>query len=418
MTPFAAFSKKQLTAMSWWCPGSPYHSRDAIICDGAVRSGKTLSMSLGFLIWAMSSFSDADFALCGKTVTALRRNLVTPLLAHAAALGFSCTDKVSRGIVTVTRGRTTNRFYLFGGRDEGSAALIQGVTLAGVLFDETALMPRSFVEQAIARCSVSGSRFWFNCNPEHPFHWFYRGWILQANKKNACYLHFTMEDNPSLTPEIKARYRSLYEGSFYRRFILGEWTAAAGAVYPMFDPRRHVTDDLPAHCSRYVISCDYGTLNPTSMGLWGALGDGRWLRLREYYHDARQTGRQLTDEEYYLALERLAGGCEIEAVVVDPSAASFLTAIRRHGRFRVIPAKNDVTDGIRRVSDALRAGRLCFHSGCTDILREFGQYVWDEKAGCDKPKKQNDHAMDDLRYFVSTILTPEEPFFVGTVARR
>lgn len=125
-----------------------------------------------------------------------------------------------------------NRFYIFGGKDEGSAALIQGMTLSGVMLDETALMPRSFCEQAIARCSVDNSRLWFNCNPENPAHWFYTEWIKKAVDKNCLYLHFTMDDNPSLSEEIKQRYKNLYSGSFYERFIEGKWVSCDGAVYP------------------------------------------------------------------------------------------------------------------------------------------------------------------------------------------
>ena len=215
-------------------------------------------------------------------------------------------------------------------------------------------MPRSFVEQALARCSLDGSKLWFNCNPDTPLHWFYEEWIKKSGEKNCLYLHFTMDDNPSLTPAIKRRYESLYSGAFYDRFVLGKWVAAQGLVYPFFSRSVHVAE--PAGIpSRYFISCDYGTVNPSSFGLWGEYG-GRWYRLSEYYFDSRREGEQRTDEEHYAALEQLAGDLNIEAVIADPSAASFLECIRRHGRFRAVPAKNDVIDGIRRVSDASRSG--------------------------------------------------------------
>ena len=417
MTEIAAFSHKQRRVMTWWTPGSPDRDRDAIICDGAVRSGKTLCMSLSFVLWAFSRFKGEAFALCGKTVTSLRRNVVRPLTARLEELGFTCREQVSKNLLQIRRGKHCNTLYLFGGKDESSAALIQGATLAGVLFDEVALMPRSFVEQALARCSVAGSKFWFNCNPEHPRHWFYREWIQKAREKNALYLHFTMEDNPSLSPAIRKRYESLYEGAFYDRFVLGKWVAASGRIYPMFSEARHVAHP-PERCEQYYLSCDYGTLNPTSAGLWGRCG-GRWHRLREYYYDAREKGESRTDEEHYRALEELAGELPVTAVIVDPSAASFIECIRRHGRFRVIPAKNDVVSGIRRVSDALKEGRLLFSPSCKDTLREFSLYCWDERAAGDTPKKQNDHAMDDIRYFVSTVLAaPEDDgFFVLSASR-
>lgn len=396
-----AFSKKQRLTLKWWCSPA-YKHYDAIICDGAVRSGKTLSMSLGFVFWASASFSGEAFALCGKTVTSLRRNVVTPLLPKLKELGFSYTYQVSRSYIDITFNCRTNRFYLFGGKDESSAALIQGITLAGVFLDETALMPRSFVEQALARCSVSGSKMWFNCNPDNPSHWFYTQWIKKAEEKNALYIHFTMDDNPSLSEKMKNRYKRLYSGAFYERFVLGKWTASEGVVYPMFSETRHVfSGDIP--CERYIVSCDYGTVNPTSMGLWG-LNNGVWYRLREYYYSSKKEGIPRTDEEHYAALEKLTEGVRPEKIVVDPSAASFIECIRRHGKFRAVKADNDVITGIRRVSTALRQDKLRFHESCRDIIREFSLYRWNENSGADVPVKENDHAMDDMRYFVSDIM--------------
>lgn len=373
-------------------------------------------MSVSFVAWAFSAFDDTSFALCGKTVTSLRRNIITPILPVLRRLGFDCREKLSQHLVEIEYSGRRNRFYLFGGKDEGSAALIQGMTLGGVLLDEVALMPRSFVEQALARCSLDGSKLWFNCNPDTPLHWFYEEWIKKSAEKNCLYLHFTMDDNPSLTPAIKRRYESLYSGAFYDRFVLGKWVAAQGLVYPFFSRSVHVAEPegIP---SRYFISCDYGTVNPSSFGLWGEYG-GRWYRLNEYYFDSRREGEQRTDEEHYAALEQLAGELNIEAVIADPSAASFLECIRRHGRFRAVPAKNDVIDGIRRVSDALKERRILFSQSCTDCLREFSLYRWDNTAARDAPRKEYDHAMDDVRYFVSTVLAHEEDGFFALAMSR
>lgn len=414
-TQFTPFSKKQLAVLCWWCASSPYNRRDAVICDGAVRSGKTMSMSLSFVLWSLTEFEDTAFAVCGKTIASLRRNVITPLLPLLRSVGCECVEKVSKNEVEISLNGKTNRYYLFGGRDESSAALIQGMTLGGVLLDEVALMPRSFVEQALARCSVEKSRFWFNCNPENPLHWFHSEWIMKAEEKNCLYLHFTMDDNPSLTPKIIERYKSLYSGAFYERFIEGKWVAAQGLVYPFFSPKNMCLP--PADCTEFYVSCDYGTVNPSSFGLWGKK-DGVWYRLREYYHNSRECGEQRTDEEYYGALEELAGENKITAVVVDPSAASFIECIRRHGKFRVIPAKNDVIDGIRKVSDALRAGTIMICSGCDDAVREFALYRWDNNATRDAPRKENDHAMDDIRYFVTTALAAEDCGFFAVAAER
>ena len=390
-------SKKQRLAMSWW-KSERGRKLDAVICDGAVRSGKTLSMSLGFMLWACGSFDGGAFAICGKTITSLRRNVITPIMPLLKDYGFIVSEKVSRNYIDLTLLGRTNRFYLFGGKDEGSASLIQGMTLSGVFFDEVALMPRSFVEQALARCSVAGSKMWFNCNPDNPSHWFYNEWIKKAEEKRALYIHFTMDDNPSLTQELKNRYKRLYSGTFYDRFVLGKWTASEGVIYPMFDEKKHVYSG-DVECERYVISCDYGTVNPSSFGLWGLCG-GIWHRVREYYYSSKRTGISRTDEEHYAALVELAGSCKISKVIVDPSAASFIECIRRHGRFRVVKADNDVVTGIRHVGTALRQGKLRFHESCRDILREFRLYRWSDKSGTDAPIKENDHAMDDMRYFV------------------
>lgn len=407
-----------MKALCWWLPESPFSGCDAIICDGAVRSGKTLCMSVSFVTWAFSAFSGCSFALCGKTIASLRRNVVTVILPVLRELGFECTEKYSRNLIEISCGGITNRFYLFGGKDEGSAALIQGMTLAGVLLDEVTLMPRSFVEQALARCSVEGSKLWFNCNPEHPMHWFHEEWIKKHREKNCFYLHFTMKDNPSLTQSIIRRYEKLYSGAFYERFVLGRWVAAQGSVYPMFSQEKHVVTP-PDSFTKYYISCDYGTVNPSSFGLWGENG-GVWYRIREYYFDSRAEGRQRTDSEHYDALCGLAEDLPVEAVIVDPSAASFMECIRREGRFRVIPAKNDVIDGIRRVSDCLKEGRIKFSPLCKATVKEFGLYRWEENCAKDSVRKENDHAMDDIRYFVSTVADGRDDggFFALAAKRR
>ena len=401
MVKFFPFSKKQLQTLNWWCKGSEYGTKNGIICDGAVRSGKTLCMSLSFVFWAFYSFGDTSFALCGKTISSLRRNVVTPMIPMLKSLGFNVTEKISKNMLEIQKGSVKNRFYIFGGRDESSAALIQGMTLGGVLFDEVALMPRSFVEQALARCSLEGSKFWFNCNPEHPFHWFYNEWIKKADEKNMLYLHFTMDDNPSLSPKIKSRYKNLYTGAFYERFIEGKWVAADGLVYPMFSAEKHIK--TANSFSEYYLSCDYGTVNPFSLGLWGKGNDG-WYRINEYYHSSRDKGVQLTDEEYYEHLKELAGDNTITALIVDPSAASFIETVRRHGEFVVIKADNDVFTGINRVCTALRQNEIFISPACTDAIREFSIYRWDNDIKRDAPKKENDHAMDDIRYFVNTVL--------------
>lgn len=409
------FSPKQRTVLTWWVPGSPHAGKEAIVCDGAVRSGKTLAMGLSFFLWAMSCFDGKKFGVCGKTIASLRRNVLSEILPRLTELGARWQEKRSENLVTVSfRGRE-NQFYIFGGRDESSASLIQGITFAGVLLDEVALMPRSFVEQACARCSVAGSRIWFNCNPAGPNHWFYKTWIQESAKRNCLRLHFNMEDNPSLTQQIRQRYQRLYTGVFYKRFVLGQWVQAEGRVYDFFT--EEMTGTPPENCDKWYISCDYGTVNPMSMGLWGRCR-GIWYRVKEFYFDSRAQMRQMTDGEYAQALESLAGDRPITAVIVDPSAASFLELLRRRG-WRVQKANNDVLSGIRLTSDCLKIGKIVIGPGCTDCLREMEEYVWDLKDGSkDKVRKEHDHAMDDMRYFVSTVLGERQGGFVACTVER
>ena len=400
---YQSFTKRQLLALTWW-NRPELKNYDAIICDGAIRSGKTVCMVDGFFLWAMANFNGESFAICGKTVASLRRNIILKLRDW---LGDMIRISENRGDnkLVASDGKHTNTFFLFGGKDESSYMLIQGITLAGVLMDEVALMPRSFVEQACARCSVPGSKMWFNCNPAGPEHWFYKEWILKRKEQNALRLRFTMADNAALDPEIRARYERMYSGVFYRRYIQGEWCVAEGLIYA-FDNEEHTVAELPADIKEggtWYISVDYGTLNPFSAGLW-CVSNGRAIRVAEYYYSGRGENRTLTDEEYYAELNKLAGDREVRYVIVDPSAASFIATIRSHGRFSVRKAKNDVLFGIRITATMLKAGVIRIHSSCKDAIREFGLYRWEEKGEEDRPVKENDHAMDDIRYFCATVM--------------
>ena len=399
---YSGFSPKQKRVLTWWVPGNRDSKKEAIVCDGAVRSGKTMAMGLSFFLWAMVCFDKKQFGICGKTIASLRRNVLAEILPRLEGLGAVWKEKRTENLLILRFLGRENRFYIFGGRDESSASLIQGITFAGILLDEVALMPQSFVEQACARCSVAGSRLWFNCNPAGPSHWFYKDWIQKAEEKNCLRLHFTMEDNPSLTEQIRKRYQNLYTGVFYRRFILGQWVQAEGRVYDFFGPEM-VQKAPEGPYDKWYVSCDYGTVNPTSMGLWGRCG-GVWYRVKEFYFSSREMQRQMTDEEYAGALAKLVGERKLAAVIVDPSAASFIEVLKRKGR-HVRKADNDVLSGIRLTSDCLKDGRIVICQGCDDCIREMDAYVWDLSGGSrDRVKKEHDHAMDDMRYFVSTVL--------------
>lgn len=394
-----------------WAHLTKFKNRKAIICDGSVRSGKTVSMILGFVHWAMRFFDGKNFGICGKTISSTERNIILPLLNMPDITDYYSLQYI-RGEnkrIIIRSGSHTNTFFIFGGKDESSYTLVQGITLSGVLFDEVALMPKSFVDQAVARTlSEPEARYWFNCNPESTEHWFYKEWICNTRQKKALHLHFTMQDNPILSPEQIADAERLYTGVFYNRYIKGLWCVAEGLIYPMFDKAVHVTHHPELQPGGdYYISCDYGTLNPTSAGLWYLQPDGHAIRLREYYYDGRKTKTPRTDEEHYAALKQLAGDVadKVRAVIVDPSAASFIECIRRHGLFRVWQADNSVLNGIRDTSSLLQMQYLHICDNCTDIIREFSLYRWDESATEDRPIKENDHAMDDMRYFVRTAMT-------------
>ena len=388
-------SKKQKQIMAF-----PFTSYDALICDGAIRSGKTVFMMLSFVDDAMRRYDGQRFGICGKTVDSTVKNIIAPYLELVyAKQKYKIQWRRSDKLLIISLGAKKNVFEVFGGKDESSFMLIQGRTLAGVLMDEVALMPRSFVEQAVARCSVAGSKLWFNCNPDSPQHWFYTDWILNAKERNALHLHFQLEDNPALDAAVVQRYKKLYTGVFYQRYILGQWVVAEGLVYDFGE--NNITDDRPEG-AEYYISIDYGTLNPFSAGLWSVAGD-KATRIKEYYYDGRNKKRQLTDDEYCDEIAELASGFCVIQVIVDPSAASFITALKRRG-FRVRQADNAVMDGIRRTATYLKNGNIKIHRSCVDTIREFGLYRWDEKQTEDKVIKENDHAMDDIRYFCNSVM--------------
>lgn len=399
---FCPFSKKQRQLLNWWTDASPVKDSFGIIADGSIRSGKSLAMSLSFVLWAMTSFNGQSFGMCGKTVGSFRRNVLCWLKVMLAGRGYVVKDKLSENRVIISSGAVENDFYIFGGKDERSQDLIQGVTLAGVLLDEVALMPESFVSQATARCSVKGSKLWFNCNPSYPSHWFKTDWIDCAKDKGLLYLHFTMEDNLSLAEDIKERYRSMYTGVFYERFILGLWVLAQGVIYPMYKESIGKPPEK-VKPSQYVISIDYGTQNAFAALLWAKYGNA-WYAVREYYYSGRNEGISKTDGEYLEDLNKWREdikGCLY--TIIDPSAASFITLLRRNGtKYRVKKADNDVLDGIRDTATSLKNGYIRIMPDLKNFDMEINGYVWDESEIEDRPIKVNDHLMDAMRYFVRT----------------
>lgn len=412
-------SEKQKTVLRF-AHSKKYRGYNAIICDGAVRSGKTAVMTLSFVHWAMRYFDNSYFAVCGKTINSAERNILTLIkdMVDITAF-FTLSYNASKHILTISDGIKTNYFYIFGGKDEASASLVQGLTLCGVFFDEVALMPKSFVSQAIARTlSYENAKLWFNCNPEHPEHWFYKEWIKEAdgeNKHKALHLHFLMKDNPILSEKQIKKAEELYTGVFKERFILGRWVAAEGLVYPMFS-EKNIAENKN-YSGEYYISIDYGTANPFSMGLWVDTGD-KAVRIKEFYYDSKVKRRQLTDEEYYAHLVKFSEGYSVKSVIVDPSAASFIQCIKRKKEFKVRKANNEVVFGIKLVSDLLKSGKILISKNCKDIIREFSLYRWDENRSDDTVKKEYDHALDEMRYFCMTILKNKPQYFSKTDVKK
>ncbi len=389
----------------------PYSRFDVLICDGAVRSGKTSIMMWAFVKWAMDNFSGQRFGICGKTVDSASKNIIVPFTSMSLAkeryiIRWRRSDK----ILEVRRGAVTNLFEVFGGKDESSFALIQGRTLAGVLLDEVVLMPRSFVEQAMTRCSVDGAKLWFSCNPGSPQHWFYVDWIQKHKERNALYLHFSMTDNPGLSEQTIARYEAMFSGVFHQRYVQGLWVLAEGLIYSVFGEDT-IVPTIERKYTRYVISMDYGIQNPTAMLLWGFC-DGIWYQVDEFYHSGRETSQQKTDQEYYEDLERLAGDRYIDCLIIDPSATSFIALVKQQRRFKVRKAQNDVIDGIQKTASAIQQGKIKVNDCCKRTIKEYGLYSWDQKADEDRPIKDNDHAMDATRYFVNTmkIMKPKSEY--------
>lgn len=404
-------SEKQLAIMAFGLT-----DYDALICEGCMRSGKTSVMSVSFVEWAMENFDGALFGICGKTVKSAKMNIIRPYIAlYYSRKKYKITYNGSDNLMTVRKGRVTNTFEVAGGNDERSQDRIQGRTWSGVLLDEVALMPQSFVNQALGRCSEDGSKYWFNCNPGSPTHWFKREWIDEADRMNALHLHFTLSDNPSLSERVIERYKRQYHGVFHERYVLGNWVQADGLVYP-FERSQYVIPAEDADAvfekggesyvpGRWYVSADYGISNPFAALMCYVTRDCAYV-VDEYYHDGRKSG-QLTDSEHHRNIERMVGKRVIEDFVIDPSATSFKAEANSIGRFHCLNADNDVANGIAVTAKMLGNGCVKVSERCENLISEMGMYSWADGAKGDAVIKENDHACDALRYLCYTVLIDE-----------
>lgn len=425
------FSNKQLMLLNWWCENSPKKSCSGVIAEGAVRSGKTIIMSLSYVLWSMTTSNLQQYIMGGKTVGSLRRNVITPLKNILRARGFKIVDNKTDNSLIISKGGITNTYFMFGGRDERSQDLVQGITARGIFLDEVALMPRSFVEQCMARCSVEGRKFWFNCNPEGPQHWFYTEHILRSEELHYLVLHFNLEDNPSLSKEIIEGYKRMFTGIFYKRFVLGEWAFSDGVIYDCYDEEKncYLHGDRESYLPWQILendpdggypfyAADYGVLNPMvylEMYKIRIKGDSvpHFYVDNEYYYDGRNSMKQKTDEEEVDALMNMIDNKYYSSLIIDPSASSLIAAARKRG-INTRKADNDVLDGIHMVYTLMATGHIHINKDrCPNLLKELGLYIWNAKRGeigKEEPVKQNDHAMDALRYGIATTTNKFEIF--------
>ena len=422
MFKFKPFSKNQLKLLSWWTNASPKKEADYIVASGSIRSGKTLIMSLSYVLWGMQQYNNMNFGMAGKTISSFYRNVWIMLKMILKLRGYTIIKAPDlHDAFIIKKGATENTYYIFGGKDEASQDLVQGLTLAGFLFDEVTLMPKSFVEQATARCSVDGSKWWFNCNPKGPNHWFKLKYIDEIKKLNGYYLHFKLTDNLSLSKEIINRYHNLYTGVFYQRYILGEWVLADGLIYPNFKDK-FILNSLPKGI-RFIsrtITIDYGHTNATVFYDIAIGSDNKIYILNEYHHagytseteaEAGEIKQQKSPLQYAKDLQnfltKISGTgylLNYKSIIVDPSAKGFMLQCAEIGLKKIQPAINDVAIGIELINSLIDNELLYVMSSCSNMINEFKLYSWDKKKqelGIDAPSKKNDHSMDALRYFVN-----------------
>ena len=383
----------------------PYSKYDALICDGAVRSGKTSIMMWAFVRWAMENFSGQRFGVCGRTVDSCTKNIIVPFTAMSLAkerylIRWRRGDKV----MEVRRGAVTNYFEVFGGKDEASYTLIQGRTLAGVLLDEVVLMPRSFVEQALARCSVDGARLWFSCNPGSPHHWFYQEWIKRSRERNALYLHFEMTDNPGLSKRTLERYENMYAGIFYDRYVRGLWVAADGIVYKDFanDTEKYLIGD-PLEWAKQngtsfsiiSIGVDFGgTKSATKFQATGITKDFRVVALEEEYIKNEEIDPNALNRRFATFCQLITSKYGYSQTRADSAETVLIrgldhTAQKMHLGTQVKNAmKLQITDRIRLVVLLMKQGRFKVSRNCPHLIDAMQTAIYD-------PDKFEDERLDD-----------------------
>lgn len=365
--------------------------------SGSVRSGKTYISLLKFVLWVASMPPDCEFIMVGKSIGSLQRNCFNYIYNFVGEKNF-VVHKSSKK--TTIFGRTV---WIEGALDERSEGKIRGMTLAGAYCDEVTLYPESFFVMLLTRLSVKGAKLYATCNPDNPTHYIKEKYIDKKDELDCAVWSFLLTDNTHLPQDYIDNLSKEFSGAFYRRFVLGEWCKADGLIYPVYEDAIATPPDEEA--LQYVLSIDYGTMNAFSVGLWAKYSKA-WWRIKEYYYSGRDEQVQKTDEDYACDLDEFTKDIYTAGkikTIVDPSAASFITLLRRRGRYHVIPADNAVIDGIRETATCLQTGKIKISPICKNWIKEVRGYSWDESASEDKPIKENDHAMDETRYFVKTL---------------
>lgn len=405
---FQPFSLKQRRALNWWCDSSPVRDRDGIIADGAIRSGKTVSMSLSFVLWAMHSFNGCNFAMCGKTIGSFRRNVLFWLKLMLKSRGFGIEDKRTDNLMIVSRNGKENYFYIFGGKDERSQDLIQGITLAGLFCDEVALMPESFVNQAVARCSVDGSKFWFNCNPDNPKHWFKADWIDKADEKNLLYLHFSMDDNLSLSEKIKERYRNRFTGIFFKRYILGLWVAAEGVIYNLFadNSEDFILDETPEDIVFCSMGMDFGGNGSAHAIILTGLSKNleKVVILDEYYHKGVISPTELENAVCDF-VRKVQHKFNVHDIYCDSAEQVLIQGIRQVVAREKLGVnvhnarKSEILGRIRFTNIIMSQHRFYVMRHCKHVIEAFESAVWDSKKLVDTRLDDGTTNIDSLDAF-------------------
>lgn len=407
------FSAKQQLVFRF--PYSKTEQYDGVICDGAVRSGKTSSALMSFILWAMATFKNQAFGICAKSLKAGERNLITPLLQiQYLRMYFNVQYRRGDAMLVISRGNTQNYFYMYGGVDESSREVIQGLTLAGLFLDEVPLMPRSFVDMAISRCSVDGAKVYFCCNPENPSHWFKTDFVDKAKQKGYLYIHFDMDDNPSLTEKTKQFLRAQYDGVFYQRYILGKWTKAEGLIYLKFadDNNKYILEEIPTEWVLYNtrMGVDFGgNKSKTTFSYTGFYKDKKnkthivALEEDEVIHENQQVDTAVIQKRFKAFQEHCfkkygrtfyTRADSAEQVIINSLKRVATRTVVKNAR------KSSILGRILFLNQMLGIERFHVMKWCSDTISAINEACWNEK----KPDERLDDGstnvdrMDALEY--------------------